>query len=673
MSATHTMDCIATGTGIRTLRPKRSPASHRRVLLGLAASWVAAGAARPALATTFTFTHADVSNNWSVAANWISSDPNVPPPPPLVPAAGDTTDLVFGGLDYGAGTTSTQNIGDIVVDSITFLPFTSNNGTLSISASSTGDQFIRLGAGGITSTSTGTIALPGGANRKIILTADQTWFHQPATGSAIISQRRTMEGAFKITKTGTGTIELQANNSGWTGGLQIDAGTIRTSNFSNALGVGTITVNTSNNVAISASGTSQTDQIVQGPVFLGGTGTFSLVGSWNVQFDNTVTLTSDKNVSVTNIGTFNGSIVGSGFRLTKLAGGGTMFLNAANSIAGFNVLAGTLSVGADDQLGAPGASLLLGTSTNAAGTLQTGALLTRSAINSTRDIALDANGGIINTNTFDSTFGAVAGGGGLTKNGAGALTVTHVRAGSLTINGGDVRIASGGGTLGTSVVSDLSVDTAAQARLDLNDHSLIVSAGSLGAIAALISGGLNNGGAFDWQGPGISSTRAFQQNQAAGSFLYGLGVVLNDLAQVGGSGPIYTSFGGQSVSGNEVLVKFTYFGDADLSGTIDATDYSLIDNGYVNSLSGWINGDFDYSGTIDATDYALIDNAYVNQSGPLAEALIAEHTRLLGSEYISALRAIRSGVIPEPAGVGACILAGLIAARGRSRWRSRGR
>jgi hypothetical protein len=349
-----------------------------------------------------------------------------------------------------------------------------------------------------------------------------------------------------------------------------------------------------------------------------------------------------------------------------------MFVNAANSIGGFNVLAGTLSVGADDHLGAPGASLLLGTSTNAAGTLQTGALLTRAAINSTRDIALDANGGIVDTNTFDSTFGAVAGSGGLSKNGAGMLSVTHVRAGSLSVNGGAVRIASGGGTLGTSVMSDLSIDTAAQARLDLNEHSLIVSAGSLSAITALINSGLNNGGAFDWQGPGISSTRAFQQNQVAGSFLYGLGVVLNDLAQVGGSGPIYTSFGGQSVSGNEVLVKFTYFGDADLSETIDATDYSLIDNGYVNSLSGWINGDFDYSGTIDATDYALIDNAYVNQSGPLAEELIAEHTRMFGSEYTSALQAIRSGLIPEPAGVGACILAGLMAARGRSRWRSRG-
>ncbi|HWP41416.1 MAG TPA: hypothetical protein VNL70_10860, partial [Tepidisphaeraceae bacterium] len=155
--------------------------------------------------------------------------------------------------------------------------------------------------------------------------------------------------------------------------------------------------------------------------------------------------------------------------------------------------------------------------------------------------------------------------------------------------------------------------------------------------------------------PGIGSTQANVQNTIAGSFLYGLGVILNNLAQVGGTGPIYTDFAGQTLTGNEILVKFTYFGDADLSGSIDATDYSLIDNGYVNSLSGWLNGDFDYSGAIDATDYALIDNAYVNQAGPLAEALIAEHARMFGGEYLAALRAIQSGVIPEPGALGTCI------------------
>lgn len=120
---------------------------------------------------------------------------------------------------------------------------------------------------------------------------------------------------------------------------------------------------------------------------------------------------------------------------------------------------------------------------------------------------------------------------------------------------------------------------------------------------------------------------------------------------------------------NEILVKFTCMGDSDLSGSIDATDYSLIDNGYVNGLSGWINGDYDHSGAINATDYAWIDNSYVNQSGALgpmrssgtrssaaeelfgswkydlgtAEEMIQRHQKQFGSEYDDALEAISGG------------------------------
>jgi len=263
------------------------------------------------------------------------------------------------------------------------------------------------------------------------------------------------------------------------------------------------------------------------------------------------------------------------------------------------------------------------------------------------------------------------------KQGGGVLELSNVRTtASLTINGGSVRVLDNGGNAGVSDVGTLSIAGATAAwtaRLDLNNNDLVVRTGSLATITNQLKTGLENGGAFDWGGYGIGSTRAMQQNTMAGSFLYGLGVVLNDLAQVGGSGPIYSDFAGRTLSGNEVLVKFTYFGDADLSGSIDATDYSLIDNGYVNSLSGWINGDFDYSGSIDATDYALIDNAYVNQAGPLAEALIAEHARMFGEEYLGALRAIQSGVIPEPVAAGLLAWAGWSLRRGRrdADWRAK--
>ncbi|WP_428937493.1 PEP-CTERM sorting domain-containing protein [Fontivita pretiosa] len=259
---------------------------------------------------------------------------------------------------------------------------------------------------------------------------------------------------------------------------------------------------------------------------------------------------------------------------------------------------------------------------------------------------------------------------GLTKVGAGFFAAQNIRLnGNLSVNAGTVAIQVNGTNSGTSRVNNLTIagGTAPTARLDLNDNDLVINTGSLTSVTAQVKAALENGGNFDWLGMGIGSTRANALNTTAGSFLYGLGVIKNDLSQVGGSGPIYTDFSGQTLTGNEILVKFTYFGDADLSGTIDATDYSLIDNGYVNSLSGWINGDFDYSGSIDATDYALIDNAYVNQSGPLASAVIAEHTERYGEAYTAALRAIQAGAVPEPTAIGLLGAGALVCTRRRRR------
>ena len=74
---------------------------------------------------------------------------------------------------------------------------------------------------------------------------------------------------------------------------------------------------------------------------------------------------------------------------------------------------------------------------------------------------------------------------------------------------------------------------------------------------------------------------------------------------------------GQTVSGASVLVKYTYLGDATLSGTINGDDYFAIDNGFAARGSGFANGDFDYNGRIDADDYFWIDESYSSQNNAL--------------------------------------------------------
>jgi hypothetical protein len=84
---------------------------------------------------------------------------------------------------------------------------------------------------------------------------------------------------------------------------------------------------------------------------------------------------------------------------------------------------------------------------------------------------------------------------------------------------------------------------------------------------------------------------------------------------------LYSSFDDQAAVSTDVLVKYTYFGDANLDGQVDGSDYTKIDNGFNNHLIGWSNGDFNYDGVIDGSDYTLIDNAFNTQGTSLAAVI----------------------------------------------------
>jgi len=82
--------------------------------------------------------------------------------------------------------------------------------------------------------------------------------------------------------------------------------------------------------------------------------------------------------------------------------------------------------------------------------------------------------------------------------------------------------------------------------------------------------------------------------------------------------PNLTLFAGQTIQKGDVLLKYVYFGDANMDGVVNADDYHLIDKAFIVQPGGWYNGDFNYDGVINADDYFLIDRAFLCQSGPLA-------------------------------------------------------
>ncbi len=170
---------------------------------------------------------------------------------------------------------------------------------------------------------------------------------------------------------------------------------------------------------------------------------------------------------------------------------------------------------------------------------------------------------------------------------------------ALTIAATDsVTLAAGGGKV--IVVAALTDN----GTLDLTNNAMVIHNGNEGTITSLISSAFSNG---SWTGVGITSAAARND----GNHMHALGIVLNNN---GTTGTIDTTFKSQAVGRNDLLIGFTYYGDANLDGVIDGSDYTKIDFGTSTGSTGWLNGDFNYDSAINGTDYTLIDNAFNTQS-----------------------------------------------------------
>lgn len=257
-----------------------------------------------------------------------------------------------------------------------------------------------------------------------------------------------------------------------------------------------------------------------------------------------------------------------------------------------------------------------------------------------------ANGGnsLTVTGSSNTTLsGAISGSGRLVKTGAGLLSLsgdnsysggTTVSAGTLTV--GHVHgLGSGGLTINNTAKTTLQAGLTAPvqlpsltlqggaaptATLDITDNNLIVHNGNLATLTAQIKSGFNLTGAL-WTGAGITSSTAATDSSSATA----VGIILNNN---GGGGTIYSTWpvgadsgGAVAVTNTDVLMKYTYYGDANLSGVVDNTsDYSLWASGFTSggSLGGWLYGDFNYDGVVDNTvDYSLWATGFTSGGGPL--------------------------------------------------------
>ena len=179
--------------------------------------------------------------------------------------------------------------------------------------------------------------------------------------------------------------------------------------------------------------------------------------------------------------------------------------------------------------------------------------------------------------------------------------------------------------------------------LDLTNNDMIVQGGGASGLATInseLKSGFSGNPAGAWTGTGIVTSSGTIANAPKSNI--GLADVLAGST---------TSFDGQTVGPNDVIVKFTYFGDTNLDGKVNASDYIATDNGFNAHSSGWQNGDFNYDGVINGDDYALIDNAFNTQGGVVLNGISAGPAEMIASNT-DQIAGASSSSVPEPTTLG---------------------
>ena len=458
---------------------------------------------------------------------------------------------------------------------------------------------------------------------NITLGAAQSWNNSSANPFTVSGNVN--NGGFTLTALGIGPKSITGNISG-SGGLTLSTGILTLSGSNSYTGTTTIS---GGNLLVNSSTALGTSTVVSANTGTSA-GTLQLVGGITV----------------------NNAITKLGSRYDP-AGVTQVGIAQIENVSGNNTLTSSLNIAG------PGGSGILIESDAGTLTLSGGVAGNLSGSTYLRPVYFYGAGNGIETGVIAN--GVPVNGISITKEGSGTWTFANsdTYTGATTINGGTLSFAApnalpaftglivnagGQATAASHAVGltnsaknnlftsslTLSGGTGAwTSKVDLSNNDMVVQNGSLAQLTNQAAQGFANG---NWNGSG-----GIESSSAAADTLHltALGVIQNSANGTTSGTTLYSSFDGATASAaTDVLVKFTYYGDTNLDGKVDGTDYSRIDSAYVadqgnpTASTGWFNGDFNYDGVINGSDYTLIDNAFNTQGAHLTAEFAATTAKI---------------------------------------------
>jgi len=448
------------------------------------------------------------------------------------------------------------------------------------------------GAGSVTSTAAGSVALTTAANTT-------------TTYSGVISDG---SGTVGLTKGGTGVMTLSGANT-YTGFTRINAGTLAIASdgaLGTAPGAATagqltfgggvlqttasFTLNSNRGVAMTGTGNFLTDPsttlsyggVIAGASNLTKSGTGTLVLSGTSTYTGTTSVSAgvlrvQASAALGASGVGNGSTVtanaaievdGSGLNIaepvTSLNGTGVSAGGAIRNLANNNTWSGNLTLAAASRVNSDAGTLTFtGTVSGAAQTLSVGGA-GNTALN-----------GIVGTTT-----------GGLTKDGAGTLTLgaANTYTGATTVSVGTVQL-----TIANAVGSSSALSVALGATFDLGGFSdtvgSLAGAGSVTSSAVgsltLSTGGLNSSTTYSGVMSNGSGTVALTKTGTGTLTLSGVNTFTGDVAINGGTISVAADSGLGAAPGAPAATRLTFGG-----GTLVASASFTLDTNRGVTLNG---------------------------------------------------------------------------------------